>query len=94
MARLGTLLPYGYSVGFHSVQPNLQMGSNVTFWIVIAMKDTECVRLLQWALLQLNLRWAGFRKVRKQACKRIQRRLIELQLSDIDAYQSYLNTHP
>ncbi|MEQ8969809.1 MAG: CheR family methyltransferase [Coleofasciculus sp. C1-SOL-03] len=58
------------------------------------MKDTECVRFLQWALPQLNLRWAGFRKVRKQACKRIQRRLIELELSDIDAYQSYLKTHP
>jgi len=67
--------------------------TNVTFWIT-AMKDTECVRLLQWALPQLNLRWAGFRKVRKQACKRIQRRIVELGLSDIDAYQSYLNTHP
>ncbi|MEQ9669086.1 hypothetical protein [Coleofasciculus sp. G2-EDA-02] len=58
------------------------------------MKDTECVRFLQWALPQLNLRWAGFRKLRKQTCKRIQRRLIELQLSDIDAYKSYLNTYP
>ena len=58
------------------------------------MKDTECVRFLQWALPQLNLRWAGFRKVRKQACKRIQRRIVELRLSDSDAYQSYLNTHP
>ncbi|MEQ8386703.1 MAG: CheR family methyltransferase [Coleofasciculus sp. A1-SPW-01] len=58
------------------------------------MKDTECVRFLQWALPQLNLRWAGFRKVRKQACKRIQRRIFELGLSVSDAYQSYLNTHP
>lgn len=58
------------------------------------MKDTECFHFLQWALPQLNLRWAGFRKVRKQACKRIQRRILELGLSDSDAYQSYLNTHP
>lgn len=57
------------------------------------MKDKECVQFLQWALPQLHLRWKGFRKVRQQACKRIQRRLRELGLSDVWAYQSYLATH-
>ena len=43
---------------------------------------------------QLQLRWKGFRKVRGQACKRIQRRYRELGLPDIDAYRQYLATHP
>ncbi len=58
------------------------------------MKDRECVNFLQWALPQLHLRWQGFRKVRSSACKRIQRRLQELGLSDVFAYRSYLAAHP
>ena len=58
------------------------------------MKNRECVRFLQWALPKLYLRWRGFRRVRGQVCKRIQRRLRELELSDFAAYQSYLTTHP
>ncbi|MCH7911109.1 MAG: chemotaxis protein CheR, partial [Candidatus Hydrogenedentes bacterium] len=45
------------------------------------MKDNDCVQLLQWALPQLRMRWQGFRKVRRQVCKRIQRRWDELELS-------------
>ena len=54
------------------------------------MEDSECVRFLQQTLPQLRMRWAGFRKVRKQVCKRIQRRLNELGLADIDAYRDFL----
>ncbi|MGR8981908.1 MAG: hypothetical protein ACU84H_17720, partial [Gammaproteobacteria bacterium] len=44
------------------------------------MKDEACVQFLQWALPQMQLRWQGFRKVRKQVCKRIGRRIAELGL--------------
>ena len=58
------------------------------------MIDTECVRFLQWALPQLHMRWPGFRKVRKQVCKRLSRRLKELELPDTDAYRQHLSRHP
>ncbi len=58
------------------------------------MKDTDCVRFLQWALPQLHMRWAGFRKVRKQVCKRLAHRLAELGLADIEAYQQHLTRQP
>ena len=58
------------------------------------MRNEECVLFLQWALPQLNLRWKGFRRVRQQVCKRIQRRLKELELPDFNAYRFYLKTHP
>ena len=57
------------------------------------MNDADCVEFLQWALPRLRMRWAGFRKVRGQVCKRIGRRLKELGLGDIDAYRSYLDKH-
>ena len=57
------------------------------------MHDADCVAFLQWALPQLQMRWPGFRKVRRQVCKRIARRLGELNLSDGRAYQAYLSTH-
>ena len=58
------------------------------------MRDVECVGLLQWALPRLGLRWAGFRKVRRQVCKRIDRRLAELGLAGGDAYRDYLQANP
>ncbi len=58
------------------------------------MKDDDCVRFLQWALPQLRMRWQGFRKVRRQVCKRIQRRLDELELSGERDYRAYLEAHP
>lgn len=58
------------------------------------MKDVDCVRFLQWALPQMQLRWPGFRKVRKQVCKRIAKRLAELALPDIDAYRDFLLRQP
>lgn len=40
------------------------------------------------------MRWAGFRKVRRQVCKRIGRRLQELDLPDLVAYRAYLDNRP
>jgi chemotaxis protein methyltransferase CheR len=39
------------------------------------------------------MRWPGFRKVRGQVCKRINARLRELGLTDVGAYQSFLQAH-
>ncbi len=58
------------------------------------MDDSDCVAFLQWALPRLGLRWAGFRKVRRQVVKRLRRRLSELGLPDLDAYRLYLERHP
>ena len=57
------------------------------------MNNEQCVSFLQWALPQMHMRWAGFRKVRKQVCKRIDRRIRELRLADVDQYRRYLATH-
>jgi chemotaxis protein methyltransferase CheR len=56
--------------------------------------DRCCVAFLQWALPRLGLRWAGFRKVRRQVCRRLRRRLGELELADLDAYREHLEAHP
>lgn len=58
------------------------------------MKNTECVAFLQWALPQLGMRWPGFRKVRRQVCRRIGRRLRELGLPDVAAYRACLEQNP
>jgi chemotaxis protein methyltransferase CheR len=58
------------------------------------MKDSECVALLQWALPRMHMRWPGFRKVRRQVCKRIAKRLEELSLGDVSAYRDFLERRP
>ena len=57
------------------------------------MHDDSCVRFLQWALPRLQMRWPGFRKVRRQVCKRIQRRITTLRLADADDYRLYLQSN-
>ena len=57
------------------------------------MTDADCVAFLQWALPRLDLRWPGFRKVRRQVCKRIARRMAALGLPGIEAYRAYLSAH-
>ncbi len=57
------------------------------------MKDEQCVRFLQWALPQLHMRWPGFRKVRGQVCKRVQRRIRELGLASVEDYRAWLHDH-
>jgi len=57
------------------------------------MRDEECVQFLQWALPQLHMRWPGFRKVRDQVCKRIQRRINKLAIKELADYRRYLELH-
>ncbi len=57
------------------------------------MTDAECVDFLQWCLPRLGLRWAGFRKVRRQVCKRLRRRISDLRLANVAAYRGYLSDH-
>jgi len=54
----------------------------------------DCIALLQWALPQLDLQWSGFRKVRRQVCKRLKRRITELQLDNFAAYRARLAVNP
>ena len=58
------------------------------------MNDQDCVRFLQETLPQLHLNWHGFRRVRRQVCKRLQRRLQQLQLPDLASYRQHLDRHP
>lgn len=58
------------------------------------MTDAECVAFLQWALPQLHLRWPGFRRVRRQVCRRIDRRRAALGLANTAAYRSLLEVTP
>ncbi len=56
------------------------------------MNDADCVRILQWALPRLGLHWAGFRRVRRQVCKRLGRRLQALGLTDVTDYRVRLES--
>ncbi len=58
------------------------------------MKDADCTVFLRWALPRMGFRWAGFRKVRRQVCKRIDRRLKDLGLVDLEAYRVLLDSDP
>ncbi len=58
------------------------------------MSDQDCIAFLQWGLPHLKLRWAGYRKVRRTVCKRLRRRLRELNLDDLAAYRGVLEKHP
>jgi chemotaxis protein methyltransferase CheR len=58
------------------------------------MADTDCTGFLQWALPQLGLRWPGFRKVRRQVCKRLTQRVRDLSLDGYSAYRARLEADP
>ncbi|MBB3230132.1 CheR family methyltransferase [Halomonas stenophila] len=58
------------------------------------MKDRDCVDLLQWALPRLHRRWRGFRKVRRQVCRKVQRRMDALGIEDVGQYRRYLEALP
>lgn len=57
------------------------------------MQDHRYVEFLQWALPRMDLRWPGYRKVRRRVAKRIGKRIRALHLADLDAYGQYLETH-
>jgi chemotaxis protein methyltransferase CheR len=54
----------------------------------------ECVAFLQWALPRLGRRWAGYRKVRRQVCRRVRRRFEDLGLDGFDSYRARLEARP
>ncbi len=54
----------------------------------------ECQQFLQWALPRLGLRREGYKKVRRQVCRKIQNRIGELHLPGFTAYRAYLEDHP
>ena len=58
------------------------------------MRDDDCIVFLQWALPRMGFWWPGFRKVRRQVCKRVGRRMKELGLTDLEAYREHLEVHP
>jgi len=58
------------------------------------MTDHDCVEFLHTVLPRLGLCWPGFRKVRGLVCKRLNRRLRELNVPDLRAYRGYLESHP
>ena len=58
------------------------------------MRDSDFVWFLQWALPQMGLRWAGFRRVRRQVCRRIAARMQQLGVPDPHAYAAYLERNP
>lgn len=60
----------------------------------MVIADIDCTRFLQAALPRLGLRWPGFRKVRRLVCKRVARRLRELDLPDLAAYRAVLESRP
>jgi len=58
------------------------------------LKDPDCVSFLQQSLPQLHLRWSGFRRVRRQVCRRLKNRFLKLGLEDFAGYTNYLVDHP
>jgi len=58
------------------------------------MNHDDCVPFLQRALPRLRMRWSGFRRVRGQVRKRVERRFHDLGLADVSEYESYLEAHP
>ena len=58
------------------------------------MRDADCIELLQWALPRLEMRWGGFRKVRRQVCRRIAGRMRELGIAEVAGYRRYLESTP
>ncbi|MFQ5527322.1 MAG: CheR family methyltransferase [Thermoanaerobaculia bacterium] len=58
------------------------------------MREAECVAFLQWALPKLGMRWAGFRKPRRQVCRRIRRRIEALGLEGFSEYRRALAEEP
>lgn len=58
------------------------------------MDDRQCVAFLQAVLPSLGLQWRGYRKVRRQVCRRIQARMRELSLDSPEAYRRLLQAQP
>ncbi len=57
-------------------------------------KEILCTEFLKWALPQLGLRWEGYRKVKRQVCKRINARIASLRLGSFSCYKEYFSKNP
>lgn len=57
------------------------------------MENMDCTAFLQWALPKAGFKWSGFRKVRRQVCRRLKRRMTALGLEGFAAYRSHLEAH-
>ena len=62
--------------------------------VATGMNDRDCIVLLQWALPRLGHRWEGYRRVRRQVCRRIAVHMRSLGLSDADTYRARLAADP
>ena len=60
----------------------------------VSLTDDGCISFLRWALPRLRLRWEGFRKPRRQLCRRIRARAAELELDGFGAYRAHLEARP
>jgi chemotaxis protein methyltransferase CheR len=58
------------------------------------MGDTDCIAFLRAILPHLHLRWEGFRRVRRQVCRRLEARRRALGLASLDDYRAWLDQHP
>jgi len=58
------------------------------------VRDLDCVEFLHWALPRLGLRWEGFRRVRRQVCRRIGRRIVEVGAAGVAEYRELLASDP
>lgn len=56
--------------------------------------NQDCIRFLQIWLPRLDLKWAGYRKVRRTVCKRIGRRMRALGLTELAPYGHLLEKSP
>jgi chemotaxis protein methyltransferase CheR len=54
------------------------------------VSDDECVDFLRWAVPRLGRRWAGYRRVRRQVCRRARARADGLGLSGLGEYRALL----
>jgi chemotaxis protein methyltransferase CheR len=58
------------------------------------VSDEDCTAFLQWALPRIELHWPGFRKVRRQVCKRLRARMRDLGVDNYSAYRARLEADP
>jgi CheR methyltransferase, SAM binding domain len=56
--------------------------------------EDDCVAFLQWALPRIGRRWAGYRKVHRQVCRRVRRRAAELGCVSLAGYRARLERDP
>jgi chemotaxis protein methyltransferase CheR len=61
---------------------------------VVPREDDDCLCFMRWALPRMGLRPRGFRRPRRQVCRRIRRRAAELGLDGLAAYRERLLADP